>query len=336
MMAVARAVHSATRLRDGRILVAGGCSTNGCDLGSAGGATAELFDPVQGRFEPTGSLTVSRDDHAAALLPDGRVMLFGGWAATGLLATTDIYEPATGSFSPGPTMRSGRAGIVPVTLDDGELLLAGGFIGNRPTTAAAERFDPRSGTMRSTGTMTTGRGAYAAARLPDGRVLIAGGLSDGLVTASAELYDPASGTFTATGSMRTARYKGGTTVLADGTILVFGGSGDIDGTILFASTEIYDPATGAFHDGPTMRSPRYKLPDASVTFPGGDVLVAGGAPQPELYRGASRSFEPIAGSLGATRLFLTATAIDGHRALLVGGYDRAIRPTAQAWLFTEP
>jgi hypothetical protein len=31
-------------------------------------------------------------------------------------------------------------------------------------------------------------------------------------------------------------------------------------------------------------------------------------------------------------LFLTATAIDDRRVLLIGGYDLAIRPTAQAWM----
>jgi hypothetical protein len=332
-MTVARAVGSATRLADGRVLVAGGCTDPGCDLGSQGGDTAELFDPATGSFQATGPLTEFRDDHSAVRLADGRVILIGGWGTSGVLASTDIFEPRTGTFSPGPRLRSGRSGVVPVVLVDGRILIAGGFVGNRPTIAAAELLDPRATRGTPTGSLTTPRGAYAAALLADGRVLIAGGLSDGGVVASAEIYDPATGRFTATGSMATARYKGGALTLPDGDVLVIGGAADIEGQVTYASTERYHPATETFSPGPTMNLPRYKLGDSTIRLESGDVLVAGGARQPELYRVATDQFVPVGGSLDATRLFLAAAALDGDRALLVGGYDRAIRPTASAWLF---
>src|SRR5438093_5743150 len=53
-MGTPRAVHTSTRLADGRVLVAGGCTDSGCNLGSAGGATAGIYDPATGRFSPTG------------------------------------------------------------------------------------------------------------------------------------------------------------------------------------------------------------------------------------------------------------------------------------------
>jgi hypothetical protein len=189
--------------------------------------------------------------------------------------------------------------------------------------------------MQRTADLTTPRGAYAAARLPDGRVLLAGGLDNGTVVASAELYDPATRTFHPTGTMHTPRYKGAAVTLADGTVMIFGGSGDIDGTILYASTEIYDPRSGTFSAGPQMRLPRYKLADSSVVLGDGDILIAGGAPQPEVFRPAAGGFAPVTGDLGATRLFLAATAIDAHRVLITGGYDKAIRPTATAWLYDD-
>jgi hypothetical protein len=332
-MTVPRAVATATRLPDGRILVAGGCTTDGCDLGSPGGATAELYDPAAGIFARTGDLTESRDDHAAVLLPDGRVLLIGGWGAVRVLVSTDIYHPRTGSFSPGPAMGSPREGEVPVELSDGRVLLAGGFIDNRPTTSASEILDPVSVTFSPTGDLNQPRGAYAAARLPDGRVLIAGGLSDGVVTDTAELFDPTTGRFTLTGSMDTRRYKGGALALPDGRILVFGGSGDIDGTILYDSTEIYDPSTGLFSAGPRMTSPRYKLAESTILLGSGDHLLTSGALAPERFSPASLSFSPIAGSLDATRLFLAAARIDGDRVLLVGGYDRVVRVTNRAWVY---
>ena len=286
-------------------------------------------------FTPTGRLSVSRDDHAAVALPDAKVLLIGGWGLNGLLASTDVYDPQTGRFTPGPTMHSGRAGLSPVTLSNGQILIAGGFIGNKPTTAASDLYDPATNTMQRTGDLTTPRGAYAAARLPDGRVLLAGGLDNGAVVASAEIYDPAMGTFHPTGAMHTARYKCAAVTLANGTVMVFGGSGDIDGTILYASTEIYDPSSGTFSAGPQMRLPRYKLADSSVILGDGDLLVAGGAPHPEVFRPAAGGFAPVTGDLGATRLFLAAAAVDAHRVLITGGYDKAIRPTATAWLYDD-
>jgi hypothetical protein len=332
-MSVPRAVATATRLPDGRILVAGGCTDAGCDLGSPGGATAEMFDPAAGSFAPTGDLSVWRDDHSAIALPDGRVMLIGGWSTAGLLDSTDVFDPARGTFAPGPTMHSPRAGDTPVPLLDDRILIAGGFLGNRPTTAMAEIYDPSAGTMSPTGSMVEPRGAYAAARLADGRVLFAGGLDNGVVVATAEIFDPASGSFVATGSMSVARYKGGAVPLPDGRVLVFGGSGDIDGSILYATSELFDPASGTFSTGPSMGHARYKVAESTVRLGSGDYLVSSGAPEPEVLRMSPLGFAPVSGSLGATRLFLAAAPIDDRRVLLVGGYDRAIRPTNQAWLF---
>ena len=65
---VGRAGHSATRLGDGRILIAGG--------ENAGGAlsTAELYDPTTGQWTPTGSMSVPRIWHTATLLNNGQVL----------------------------------------------------------------------------------------------------------------------------------------------------------------------------------------------------------------------------------------------------------------------
>src|SRR6266498_3504817 len=71
-MNVARASHTATRLLDGRILVAGG--------ENAGGAldSAEIYNSGSKSFSLTGSMIAPRAEHTAALLADGRVLVSGG------------------------------------------------------------------------------------------------------------------------------------------------------------------------------------------------------------------------------------------------------------------
>ncbi|MGH3085324.1 MAG: kelch repeat-containing protein, partial [Gaiellaceae bacterium] len=54
-----RWLHVAVRLRDGRVLVAGG---------GAYTATAEVYDPATNRWTPTGSMSVDRHSSTATLL----------------------------------------------------------------------------------------------------------------------------------------------------------------------------------------------------------------------------------------------------------------------------
>ena len=332
-MQVARAVHTQTELDDGRILIVGGCTNAGCDTGSPDGATAELFDPATRTFTLTGPLRTSRDDHAAVRLADGRVLVAGGWGGQGVLAGTEIYDPGTGLFSDGPAMSSPRAGFAAISLDDGRVLLAGGYTGNHSTTPTADLFDPTTDTILAVAPLLEARGSYAAARLIDGRAILIGGYDSGHTLGSAEIYDPASSTFSTTGSLGTPRLKLAAASLVDGSVIVIGGSGDIEGHAAYATTEIYDPLTGEFRNGPTMNKPRYKLLESTVSLPSGAVFVAGGASTPEVLSSTADLFTSVSGDLDRTRLFLAAAPSGGGSVLMTGGYDEQIRPTRQTWMY---
>src|SRR5438552_3280690 len=71
-MTVPRALHTATLLPNGRVLVAGGLS------GSPALANAELYDPSTGTWDATGSMAVLRGNHTATLLANGKVLVVGG------------------------------------------------------------------------------------------------------------------------------------------------------------------------------------------------------------------------------------------------------------------
>ena len=85
-MIAARVGHTATLLRNGKVLVAGG--ENGVRL-----ASAELYDPRTRRWTATGSMTTGRIGATATLLRTGKVLVVGG---CGACAIGDIYDPRTG------------------------------------------------------------------------------------------------------------------------------------------------------------------------------------------------------------------------------------------------
>ena len=72
-MSTPRSQHTATLLKDGRILLVGGCRM------VARLANVEIYDPVSNTYQPTGSLNTPRSAHSATLLPDGRVLVVGGY-----------------------------------------------------------------------------------------------------------------------------------------------------------------------------------------------------------------------------------------------------------------
>ena len=60
-------------------------------------APAEIWDPATETSGPAGSDS-ERWGHAATLLPDGRVLVVGGFYAEPM--TAEVWDPATSTFSP--------------------------------------------------------------------------------------------------------------------------------------------------------------------------------------------------------------------------------------------
>ena len=148
-MAAPRTGHTATLLANGKVLVAGGAPskalvTGGIDISASPQVTAELYDPLTGLFVATASMSTGRIGHTATLLPDGTVLIAGGfkdYSSSGRgyesYNSAEIYDPVTASFSATDPMNTARFWHAATILRDGRVLFTGG-IGADLALASAE------------------------------------------------------------------------------------------------------------------------------------------------------------------------------------------------------
>jgi len=323
-----RSSHSATLLPNGQVLIAGGMRRNQDFYRSA-----ELYDPATGKFRTTGAMNIARVGHTAVLLRSGKVLIAGGWIGHGTTNSAELYDPTTGKFTLTAAMTHRRGHASATLLDNGDVLITGGADHDTPGGInSAEIFHAGSQTFEAIGTMHDARIAQTSTLLRDGRVLIAGGRGDS-VNASAELYDPKTKRFIPTGSLLTARYKHTAGLLPDGRVLIAGGSDARDWHGQLSSAEIYDPQTGRFTAAASLHDARFKLPEDAAPIRPGELLIAGGSKQVEVYDARSGKFLVASGQISDVWHFMTETPLRDGRVLLAGGYPDDDHATADTWIY---
>ena len=289
-------------------------------------------------LKPFGTMTEQRASHAATLLPDGRVLITGGFRKEHegdeetYSSTAEVFDPRTKKFGYTGEMSYTRGGHTATLLTGGLVLITGGW-NLMGVLSSAELYDPASEKFTTIGSMSIRRGGCTATLLNDGRVLICGGTGRD-VTASAELFDP-------TGSMTVPRYSHTATLLPGGRVLVAGGLTRRDAVL--ASAEVYDPGTGTFSAVGDMAEQRCK--QAAVGLSGGEILILGGTDETtwrghlaliERYDIETGKFVRIPDMKRPRARFGMAVAPLADGSLIVAGGDRAIELLNSAGGEAEP
>ncbi len=326
--------HTATRLHDGTVLVAGGTPIDSF----AGG---ELLDPS---LLPGGSwaLTASYNTTAhaaAALLPSGALLVAGG----GTVGATDEWNGGPmnqsalyqgGSWQSLAITISGTEGTgrLPTLtlLPSGKVLLLGGVWGGPfselvSTSPSAWLFDPEWGWddtswVVAPNPLTQARFDHTQTVLPSGDLLL---VSD----AQAEVVQDVGGVpqATATATLHHPRRGHTATLLATPDpssgaprVLIAGGA---DGVGAVRTTEIYlDASSSTFVASGSLLEDRTH--HSATLLPSGEVLLAGGAgnASAEVFDADTGTSRPT-GSMSFARSFHRAFLLPGGEVLVTGGRD---------------
>jgi large repetitive protein len=336
-MQVARYLHTATLLRDGKVLICGGIEKSevGRQQAFRPSISAELYDPTDGHFTPVGFMATARVGHTATLLSDGRILLAGGDTGN----SVEIYDPRHGVFTLDGKLRNRCSRRQAFLLNGDKILLIGGELAELPPqdlqVCPTEIFDPALGRSQITSFVPP----YGAgiAWLDGSRVLVAGGCIEDPVQRtiakrldSALVYTPSTDAITRVAPMAhprcymmAIRMKNGKVMAAGGDQASTPGSLDaafsrrIPAAAAPVSVEIFDPATGSFSPGGSVASLRGQavaLDDGRVFFVG-DVWLSSA----EIYDPFAKTFL-LAANLPQPWVLSAVTLLSDGSVLITGGH----------------
>ena len=321
-MSNSRGRQTATLLPSGKVLVAGG--EDGSPFMPTTLSSTELYDPLTGTWSPTGSMSCPRSRFTATLLPNGGVIVAGGFQdAIHPISSAELYNPATEMWTPCSSMNTARAAYTANLLANGKVLVTGGYGADFQALAGAELYDPATGLWTNTGNMIVRRFDHAAGLLPDGRVLVTGGQDEtGIPICNSEIYDPVAQTWSVTGALNDGRFDFTATVLPDGRVVTVGGEG-LGETL--SSTELYDSQARTCMATSSISNARASA--TSSLLPDGRVLITGGSDlgfevlaTAEVYDSETAAWS-LTGDMNNPRWKHTATLLPNGKVIVAGGVN---------------
>ncbi len=306
-MKVARAGHTATVLKNGKVFIAGGYNFTQGSSARVSLSETEIYDPATNAFEPSpriaigtgGNIWVPLAFHTATLLKSGQVLFWGGETYTGAnsvpnpRATIIVYDPdaraygaARNRVNPPPIPRAHHQAGLDL---NGKILIVGGLgAANTAPVDKVEWFDPQTNLYEIVDAVSLPRKAAAVSPVRGGEFIAVVGGTDGTMMANETVFfkwDLGSSAFkrevvaNAPRLAEPGRRGAAIATLRDGIdLLVLGGYSDPNIQLPIASSEIIDTSTSRVAPGPSIGSsgPGGRGDICAVQLPDGKVLAIGG------------------------------------------------------------
>lgn len=305
-------------------------------------------------WSATPSMSVPRAQQTSTLLPDGKVLVAGGYngfvenvgGGHVSLASAELFDPATDSWGAAAPMHVGRSDQTATLLDDGDVLVVGGW--EQPGccgegTRTAEVYDPTTDTWTAVAPPPELQVVDTATLLDEGNVLVTGlfGPSEYMPSIGAVEYRPSSGSWTSVATPPSAAERDRIAVLLPGGDVLLAGGISTEQVFepphpveerqtSYADAEVFDPVADTWTPVAPMRVPRI-APTATI-LQGGQALVTGGLTEVSpAGAGASlnstEAFDPASGTWSArapmafARGKHSASLLPDGRVLVAGGSD---------------
>jgi len=168
--------------------------------------SAELYDPSNNRWLPTGPPSAPIVDSSGLGLEDGRVLVVGVSSGAGDAHASQLYDPSSGTWAPAGRMAEARLDYYtslaqirgPLCADKCGKVLAVGAYGDLLSSSLgesskAELFSPARSAWEGIPSPNFPSGGHTATSLPNGQVLYVHTSENG--GSAADLYDPRDGSF---------------------------------------------------------------------------------------------------------------------------------------------
>jgi N-acetylneuraminic acid mutarotase len=230
-MATGRYFHSLVKLNDGRVMALGGSTAVNASgtafdaaiaIVNSATSSAEIYNPATGLWSNAQAMPWKRTGVAAAVLPNGKVLVSTGAGPDPILGiipsffrTTALYTPGTNSWQSITQVPGNNRALPTVSkLANGQIMLSGGCQGNVSTLTLnsltdVHIFDPATENWAPAPyhPLPFGRTGHSATLLTNGALVVSGGASGDVlfptVTTDVSAYDGF--TWTSIGSLNHER-----------------------------------------------------------------------------------------------------------------------------------